>query len=285
MKILIPLFLSLALASCASKSPSPEQEVSSSPEAAETAQTNDKTEMQTPTEAPPAEAIQTGPQWSYSGSTGPEFWGDLDPNFGLCKSGLGQSPINLVWSKPVKTKGDIKFDYKSSALKLLDNGRNLQVHFEKGSFASIRGEEFELKYAQFHSSSEHAISGQQLPMEMQLIHENSKGQTAILSVFLIEGDSTHPAIDRIFQNWPPTDLKTHSVENESLNAITLLPNRFTYYHYTGSLTTPPCTEGVNWNVFNTPIQVSRNQILSFRGKYQNNARPLQPLGKRKTVNY
>lgn len=231
----------------------------------------------------PANEPKTPTTWSYEGNNGPNFWGDLDPSFSLCKTGKQQSPINLKWQKQ-STGGEIAFDYKESPLRTVDSGHNLEIKFNSGSFIKIRGQEFELVELQFRSGSEHTFSGEHLPMEAQLIHKNSRGELAILSVMIIEGKE-NPTIEKLWTHWPQQTNKETLIETVKWNAKDLLPSRFTYYHYTGSLTTPPCTEGVNWNIFNTPAQMSRAQILNFRKKYRLNARPIQPIQNRKLTLY
>ncbi|NCN95225.1 MAG: carbonic anhydrase family protein [Bdellovibrionales bacterium] len=228
--------------------------------------------------------IQTSHEahWSYEGETGPENWGDLKPEYSLCKTGQNQSPIDLVFKKP-QTGRDIKTSFKNSAVKIIDNGHTIQVNFEPGNSIEIEGEKFNLLQAHFHSSSEHAIAGNLLPMEMHLVHKSDAGDLAVLGVILIEGAS-HPILESIWQSIPIQKGMEKEV-SFTINPEDLIPRTRTYYNYSGSLTTPPCSEGVNWNVFNTPVTISTEQIMAFRSLYPSNNRPLQPLGNRRTVNY
>lgn len=235
--------------------------------------------------APPAPETQRKSHWDYAGETGPEHWQELDPGNVLCGSGKAQSPVNLKWSAPLKGGGELRLNYKTSPLKLMDNGHSLQIGFDPGSSIQIRGHEYELIQAHFHTPAEHQLSGKTLPMELHLVHKDENGKLAVLGVFMNVGPVAHASIDKIWRNWPLVKDKGVQIEDESLNPISLLPKRFTYYQYTGSLTTPPCAEGVDWNVFNTPIEISREQLEAFRTKYTNNARPIQALNKRKVVNY
>lgn len=220
--------------------------------------------------------------WTYEGDHGPQAWGDLKPEYGLCKNGVEQSPIDLVFKKP-KTNRPIKVSYKESLVRVEDDGRTVKVHFEGGNTIEIEGQTFELQHAEFHTASEHTISGNRLPMELQLVHANPSGELAILGVILIEGPA-HPIIETVWQNMP-IQKEVEKEVNEKINPEDFIPQTRTYYNYTGSLTSPPCTEGVNWNVFNTPVTLSKEQILTFRQLYPSNNRPIQPLGPRKAVNY
>lgn len=220
--------------------------------------------------------------WSYEGVSAPEYWGDLKPEYITCKEGKEQSPVDLVYKKP-KTNGRIITSYGPTNVRVIDTGRTIQVNFDPGNSVDIRGQKYELLQAQFHSSSEHTLSGNRLPMELQLLHRSEGGEMAILGVILIEGAS-HSLIESLWQNLPIQKGMEKDL-NFKINPEDFLPKSRTYYTYQGSLTSPPCTEGVNWNVFNTPVTLSKEQIVSFRGIYPMNARPVQPLNGRKTVNY
>lgn len=224
----------------------------------------------------------TPQEWSYEGDLGPEAWGDLKPEYALCKTGTQQSPVDLIYKKP-RTDRPINVNYQETSVRVIDDGHTVQIHFDEGNSVEIEGVTYALTHARFHTSSEHTISGVRLPMEIQLVHQTPSGEMAILSTFLIEGPS-HPVIESLWQNVPIQK----GVEKElsfKINPSDLIPTTRTYYNYTGSLTQPPCTEGVNWNVFNTPITLSKEQILTFRKLYPNNSRPLQPLNERSTTNY
>lgn len=234
-------------------------------------------------EAPPTpEPAPVQLPWSYSGETGPENWGKVDPLYRQCNSGKNQSPIDLRWKKPVP--GDLVFDYKESTLKITDTGYTIQVNFDPGSRATIHGKTYDLVHLQFRTSSEHTLSGNELPMELQLFHRNDQNEWAIVSIILIEG-ARNELIDQLWANIP--ELKSKEVSNPRFvfNPGELIPPRVTHYFYSGSLTTPPCTEGINWAVLNTPITASGEQILAFRRVYPSNKRPLQALNGRKVTNH
>ena len=220
--------------------------------------------------------------WGYDAETGPEKWGDLAKEFELCKTGQNQSPVDLIFKKP-KTGHGIKTHYKASPVKIIDNGHTVQVNFQPGNTIELDGQTFDLLQFHFHTASEHTLSGNKLPMELHLVHRSGKGDYAVLGVILIEGPS-HSIVETLWQNMPIQK----GMEKElsfMLNPDDLIPTTRTHYNYMGSFTAPPCSEGVNWNVFNTPMTLSKEQILTFRQLYPDNSRPVQPLNDRKTVNY
>jgi carbonic anhydrase len=221
--------------------------------------------------------------WGYEGATGPDKWSDLKPEYLLCKTGKNQSPINLKWTKP-KTGGDISFQYRPESLKVIDTGYSYEVDLSGTSSATLHGKSYSLNHIQFRTSSEHALSGNLLPMEAELFHKSSDGEIAIVSVIVIQGHK-NPVFQDILDNMPKQKGVVGEKSDVLFDPSKILPDRLTHYHYTGSLTTPPCTEGVQWFVLNTPVEVSKGQILQFRSAYSRNNRPLQPLNGRKVINY
>jgi carbonic anhydrase len=221
--------------------------------------------------------------WSYEGATGPDKWSELKPEYLLCKTGKNQSPINLKWNKP-QTGGDISFQYRPEPLKVTDTGYSYEVELSGTSSATLHGKSYALNKIQFRTSSEHALSGNLLPMEAQLFHKAADGEQAIVSIIVIQGHK-NPVFQDVLDNMPKQKGVVGEKSDVLFDASKILPDRFTHYHYSGSLTTPPCTEGVQWFVLNTPVEVSKGQILQFRSAYSRNNRPLQPLNGRKVVNY
>ena len=234
-------------------------------------------------EAPQHHAEEMKPHWGYTGLMGPSMWGDLNPEYVLCKDGKNQSPVDLVFSRPV-TKRNIEFTYSSSPLRVINNGHTIQINMDKGSSASVDSKFYELMQVHFHSPSEHTISGRPYPMEIHFVHQNAKGELAVLAVLVKAGDTNH-TVANIWPNIPTQQNVEVKMDAIKINPLDLLPRTRTHYAYTGSLTTPPCTEGVSWNVFNTPIEMSPEQINSFQKIYNGNNRPTQPLNERKTTNH
>ena len=226
-----------------------------------------------------AEEVKHEVHWGYEGEGAPANWGKLKPEFALCGTGQAQSPIDLA--DAYKTKlGTIKLDYKETPLKIVNNGHAVQVNYEPGSFATIDGEKYQLVQFHFHSPSEHTVSGKFYDMEMHLVHKSDKGDLAVVGVFLKKG-MANKVIQVLWDNLGNEVNKENVVEGISVNASSLLPKVAKYYHYYGSLTTPPCSEGVNWSVMTTPIEVSEEQIQKFKTVMgMDDNRPVQPLNKR-----
>jgi carbonic anhydrase len=222
-------------------------------------------------------AGETTPHWSYGGAENPTQWGRLGKDFALCETGRDQSPINIknaVDSTPAK----ISFDYKPSPLVVVNNGHTIQVNYAPGSTVTIDGEKYSLLQFHFHTPSEHEIKDKASAMELHLVHRNEAGQLAVVGVLLNRG-TANALIEEVWKNIPATS-KTNTVSDRMINASSLLPSRKSYYSYAGSLTTPPCSEGVKWNVFVEPITVSEEQIETFTKLYQVDARPIQPINGR-----
>ncbi len=217
------------------------------------------------------------PQWTYEGETGPEHWGELDPSYETCGSGKSQSPIDLT-NADAQDLQNIVFHYQPTRIHLVNNGHTIQVNYDPGSYIEVEGKRYDLLQFHFHAPSEHAVDGKLYPLEMHLVHKNEAGELAVVAVFFDVG-AENETLNPIWNNMP-AEKGEKEVESE-VNAIDLLPSVQTTYRYTGSLTTPPCTEGVSWFVMTTPIELSEGQITAFEKIYHGNNRPLQPLNGRK----
>jgi carbonic anhydrase len=216
--------------------------------------------------------------WEYAGDQGPEHWGDLDPAFRTCSTGLEQSPVNILNAWP--TRNAIELDYKASTFQVIDNGHTVQVNVERGSFASIAGQRYELKQFHFHSPSEHVVENRPYQMEVHFVHSNERGELAVIGAFINPGKN-HAGYQTIWDYMPVKAKEPIKPYNITLDLRALLPASLTAFHYDGSLTTPPCTEKVNWNVLHATLKFSQEQIDRFKLKYPMNARPAQPLNYRK----
>lgn len=221
--------------------------------------------------------------WSYRGENGPQNWSRVNGLYFMCEQGKSQSPIDLIWKQPIPG-GELEFYYQAQKIEIVDDGHTIKVIFPAGNKVSIRGDLFELKELQFHATSEHAISGKKYPMEMQLVHENAQGKLAVISVFFEVGQKNE-FIATLWHHIPSQKHEKITIEGVLFNPLGLLPKAKTYYHYLGSLTTPPCSEGVNWNIFNTSVEISQGQLEAFRSFYEGNYRPLQKLNGRSVVNF
>ncbi|MEL7037499.1 MAG: carbonic anhydrase family protein [Cyanobacteria bacterium J06592_8] len=215
-------------------------------------------------------------EWGYKSQNGPKKWGELNPEFILCKSGKEQSPINI--ESTIKAKEKIEFNYGYTPLKVINNSHTVEIVYESGSQIKIEGKIYKLRQFHFHSPSEHHLNGKSYPMEVHLVHENSEGQLTVIGILMKEGKEN----EFIKSLWvhAPEQNQENIISGVTINASALPPEDQTYYNYTGSLTTPPCSENVNWIVFQKPIEVSRQQIKAFQTLYNGNARPIQPLNDR-----
>jgi carbonic anhydrase len=216
--------------------------------------------------------------WSYEGDTGPEHWGSLSPDFATCAKGVEQSPVDIPATAPLNP-ADLTFSYQPSAVTIFNNGHTIQVNYDPGSSLSLNGVKYDLVQFHFHTASEHAIGGQHEPMEIHFVHRNAQGGLAVVGVLLKSGGE-NATYAPIFQNLPPQASQPASVAGATVDANQLLPVQRTYWRYNGSLTTPPCTEGVKWLVMNTPVEVSDAQIAAFTSIFKNDERPVQLLNAR-----
>ena len=215
------------------------------------------------------------PHWEYEGPHGPAHWGTLDPAYHACVAGTHQSPIDIRHA----TSGDlpaITFAYHPSALKLIDNGHTIQVTYAPGSFISVAGKKYELLQFHFHHPAEEQVSGTSYPLVAHLVHKSADGKLAVVAVLFAQG-AANDFVERLWMNLPKEQGKESTVPGAEVDVSTLLPASHGYFTYDGSLTTPPCTEGVTWFVLKTPVQISQNEIATFAGKYPHNARPVQQL--------
>jgi carbonic anhydrase len=216
------------------------------------------------------------PHWAYEGEEGPEHWGELADEFRMCAEGRNQSPINLV--SDVHTElPELEFEYYSTPLRETNNGHTIQQNVEPGSFFRIpaRGVEYELKQFHFHSPSEHTVNGQHFAMELHFVHANEKGELAVVGVMIKEGEE-HPVLKKLWSFMPEKAGDT-SEQPIGIEDTDLLPPTRKYFVYGGSLTTPPCSEGVKWIVLKTPIEASAEQIETFKKRVgPTTNRPVQP---------
>ena len=210
--------------------------------------------------------------WAYAGDTGPESWGRLKPEFQTCMLGKRQSPIDIRDGIPVQLE-PIQFDYRSSGFRVIDNGHTVQVNVEPGNSITVNGRRYDLLQFHFHRPSEERINGRQFDMVAHLVHKDLEGRLAVVAVLLSQG-SAHPLVQQVWNNLP-LEKNQEQVAQSNLDLNQLLPDQRQYFTYMGSLTTPPCTEGVLWMVMKQPAMLSREQLAVFGKLYPMNARPVQ----------
>ena len=211
--------------------------------------------------------------WSYEGENAPYRWGDLKPDFAACKTGSRQSPIDI--RNPLLSEVEpILFNYEDAPLKVTNNGHTIQVDYAPGSFILYGGVRYELLQFHFHTPAENRINGRVFDMAAHLVHRSAQGRLAVVAVMFTAGRE-HSMLQPVWSAMPGTRDRTRERLDVAINARQMLPADPAYFSYMGSLTTPPCTEGVQWLVMKTPVEISREQIAHFTALYPMNARPLQ----------
>jgi carbonic anhydrase len=223
-------------------------------------------------------AAAHAPHWEYSGADGPSHWGDLDPSFATCKTGKRQSPIDIKDAKKDPSLAPVQIDYKPSPLKVVDNGHTIRVNFAPGSSITVNGTAYTLTQFHFHKPSEEELAGKKYAMVIHLVNERSGGAAVI--ALLVKTGAENPTVQKVWDNLPKEKDKENEVAGVTINAADLLPADQNYYNFDGSLTIPPCGEGVKWFVMKTPIEMSAAQIAAFATLYPMNARPIQPANGR-----
>lgn len=219
--------------------------------------------------------------WSYTGSNGPEEWGKLSPEFSFCSCGKSQSPIDISQFE-VAGHPNIIFNYKASAATVINNGHTIQANLaDRDNSIAVDDVPFQLIQFHFHTPSEHTINGLSFPIELHLVHSDAAGNLAVVGVMMRNG-AENRELSSIFNS---KAAERESAFEDSFDISNLLPEGAAYYRYTGSLTTPPCTEGVMWIVLETPIEMSEMQIQSFKEIFPFNNRPIQPLNGRRIIKY
>ena len=215
--------------------------------------------------------------WSYDGEGGPEHWGSLSTDFKACDLGLAQTPIDIKGATRAELAG-VAPNFSPMPLKILNNGHTIQANCEPGSRTIVDGEPFDLLQFHFHHPSEHLLSGKAFDLELHFVHKSAAGRLAVLGVFIQPG-AENAALAPIWaaMSKEAGDEKAAGV---TITPGDLLPADRGFFRYHGSLTTPPCSEGVLWTVFKSPIEASPAQIRQFAELFLVNARPAQPLNQR-----
>jgi carbonic anhydrase len=222
--------------------------------------------------------------WDYNehGSHGPEHWGSLSKEFAACQAGHQQSPIDIDKSYGVAPDNKIKFYYKKSHYKIKNKFYSILVKAQENNHLIWNKIPYELKEIHFHTPSEHKVGGVAAPLEMHMVHQNKEGQLLVLGVFLEEGKENSPLKKVWHEFFHESEDNKESLNHDiSFNALDLLPSSKEYYSYKGSLTTPPCQEGVLWFVFKKPIYMSKENLHYFRTHFKESHRPVQKIRDRR----
>ncbi len=210
--------------------------------------------------------------WSYDGAGGPEAWARLNPEFAKCSTGQRQSPIDIRGGVRVDLD-PIQFDYRPTAFRVIDNGHTVQVNLNGGNSIEVQGRRYDLVQFHFHRPSEERIDGRQFDMVAHLVHKDAEGRLAVVAVLLDRG-SAHAVVQQVWNNLP-LEKGEELAAKAPIDMNRLLPEDKRYYTYMGSLTTPPCSEGVLWMVMQQPVPIAPDQINVFARLYPMNARPIQ----------
>lgn len=210
--------------------------------------------------------------WSYDGATGPDHWASLRPEYALCGKGERQSPIDIRDGIGV-VLDPIGFDYQSSGFAVVDTGRTVQVDVAPGNFIEVMGRRYQLEHIEFRRPAEERIQGRQFDMGAHLVHKDAEGNTAVVAVLLDRG-APQPVVQSVWNNLP-LEKGERLAARQGIDVSALLPSDRRYFTYMGSMTTPPCREGVLWMVMKSPVAVSSDQLAIFSRLYPMNARPVQ----------
>jgi len=228
-----------------------------------------------------AAAAQSGAKWDYSGKTGPLNWGRLDPAYKACSQGHEQSPIDIRGARLSKNLQPIEFHYLAGPVTLENTGETIRVHVNPGSYIVVDGERYELQQFHFHHPSEEAVKGKLTDMDVHLVHKSADGKLVVVAVrFSMERGDPNAVLAAL---WPHLPQQTGATEKvtDMIDAGGFLPADRGYWTYMGSLTTPPCTEGVRWFVFEDVLSISRSQVRALTSLFPVNSRPLQDAHGRK----
>lgn len=220
-------------------------------------------------------------EWGYLAEQAPRYWAQLDSRYQTCGLGKNQSPINLTSQQAVHTRGLAALDiaYRDVPLRLIHSDHGLRGNYPLGSYIQLGKQRYELTHYTFHTPSEHHIEGFAYPMEIQLMHRNGEGEQVVMSVIVQEGENNEQ-LATILKNLPKTKDNLQVFEKVTFNPVKFLPSDKRFYRYAGSMTQPPCDEGVIWLVFSKPIQASISQLVALNKLMGDNARPLQGLNGR-----
>lgn len=229
----------------------------------------------------PGVALAEGVEWAYSGEMGPENWGALDAGYEVCAKGVMQSPVDLAAANAV---GELKLEpsYNAVPLKVTNTGHTILLDGQGGGAFTEAGVRFDLVQAHFHAPSEHTIDGKTYPAELHLVHKSESGDLAVLGVLIEEGAESDALVP--LANAPKEVGGEAEIPGATFDAGAYLPKDAAIYRYSGSLTTPPCSEGVAWHVFQQPVTASAEQIAALTAAMgHENARPVQGLNGRLLV--
>lgn len=216
--------------------------------------------------------------WGYSGNEGPEHWAELSKEYEMCGKGKNQSPINITGLIEAELS-PISFSYQGSALDVVNNGHTIKASYDAGSTITVDGHTYKLLQVHWHTPSENHIEGKSFPMEAHFVHADNDGNLAVIGVMYTKG-AENAAIAPVWNNMPAKAGGT-SKAAATISAMDMMPKSKDYYRFNGSLTTPPCSEGVRWMVMKQPVTASAAQIEKFHSTFHGDTnRPIQAVNAR-----
>ncbi len=252
-----------------SKETPPEAEVAAATPPKNETKKQAKSKSRTP--APPA-------AWGYDKENGPERWGSLSPDYALCSTGQMQSPIDIRQTILADLE-PVQFIYQPTPFSITNGENSIEVSLENAGGIIIDNQYYRLQQLHFHLPSEEKINGKNFAMSVHLVHRSETGKVTIIALLVTAGKE-QALIRTLWSKLPLAEKSKITVNDLKIDPLELFPDKRAYYTYMGSLTTPPCTEDVQWIVFKTPITLSKEQISAFSSLHANNARPVQPVNGR-----
>ncbi len=216
--------------------------------------------------------------WSYAGEDGPENWGGLSEDYAACATGTAQSPIDLT-QPGLASDTALSVDYASGPLEIFNNGHTVQINSAPGSTMNNGEKDYVLLQLHFHTPSEHTVDQLRFPLEAHFVHRADDGGLGVIGVLFEEG-AHNDALSPVLANMPQDVSELHKIDGVDFNPSDLLPADLAVYRYSGSLTTPPCSEGVAWHVAANVLPASSDQLNALRAVLGENARPVQPINQR-----
>lgn len=216
-------------------------------------------------------------EWTYEGEHGAEHWGDT---FATCGEGKNQTPININQAVDADLR-PLDIQYQGAVTGLINNGHTVQSEISGFNSLLVDGKTFDLKQFHFHTPSENYIKNRQYPLEAHFVHADEAGNLAVVAVMYEFGDKRNANLTKLLADIPGS--KEGVTLASQVKLSDLLPDTEHYYRFTGSLTTPPCSEGVRWFVLQEPVQASKKQLSSLHEVMGDNNRPLQPINSRLVV--
>ncbi|MCB1169055.1 MAG: carbonic anhydrase family protein [Leptospiraceae bacterium] len=223
------------------------------------------------------EATGHDSHWTYEGQTGPEKWGELSEDFEACKLGKNQSPIDIKDASAADLP-ELKLQYKDAGFEVVNNGHTIQVNLKDAGKLVIGEDSYSLLQFHFHHPSEEAVNGERFPLVAHFVHKSDSGELAVIGLLFKEG-AANESLSGVWSLMPAAADETNPGEG-ALNPTSVIKDASAYYTFKGSLTTPPCSEGVRWIVLKNPATISAEQVEAFKKLYPMNARPIQPLNDR-----